>query len=64
MASRPTRNSERLRQTLSVVYARATWDGSRVFQASSALRTFSTAVSKVKGGSGGRGSVMERSLLI
>src|SRR6476646_728295 len=54
MAARPCRNSERLRQRLSVVYASATRAGSRVFHASSAIRTFCAAVSAVKGGSGGR----------
>src|SRR6478672_7938451 len=54
MAARPCRNSERLRQRLSVVYARATRAGSRVFQASSAMRAFCAAVSAVNGGSGGR----------
>src|SRR6266853_2528913 len=53
MAARPCRNSERLRQRLSVVYASATRAGSRVFHASSARRAFSAAVSAVKGGSGG-----------
>src|SRR6267142_1648312 len=50
MASRPVRNSERLRQTESTVYASATRCGSRVFQASSARRTFWTAVWASKGG--------------
>src|SRR6266849_4821053 len=59
MASRPCRNSERLRQRLSVVYASATRAGSRVFHASSAIRAFCAAVSAVKGGSGGR--LIERS---
>src|SRR5712671_294310 len=54
MASRPSTNSARLRQRLSTVYARATRAGSREFQPSSASRTFSAAVSAVKGGSGGR----------
>src|SRR5215475_6693002 len=54
MASRPCRNSARLRHRLSTVYASATRAGSRVFQASSAMRAFCAAVSAVKGGSGGR----------
>src|SRR5882672_12148206 len=54
MASRPCRNSARLRQRLSTVYASATRAGSRVFQASSAMRAFCAAVSMVNGGSGGR----------
>jgi hypothetical protein len=37
-----------------VVYASATRAGSRVFQASSASRAFSAAVSAENGGSGGR----------
>src|SRR5215467_9327871 len=47
-------NSARLRQRLSVVYASVTLAGSRVFQASSAIRAFCAAVSAVNGGSGGR----------
>ena len=35
---------------LSVVYAKATLAGSRLFQPSSASRTFSTALSNLKGG--------------
>jgi hypothetical protein len=54
MASRPTRNSLRFRHVLSRVEASATHAGSRVFQASSARRTFSVAVAEVKGGKGGR----------
>src|ERR1700686_4677361 len=56
IAARPCKNSLRFLQRLSVVYARATFAGSRVFQASSALRTFTIAVSRVKGGTGGRTS--------
>ncbi len=52
--SRPERNSARLRQVLLRVYASATRSGSRVFHASSAMRTFCVAVSWVKGGKGGR----------
>ena len=47
-------NSDLLRQTLSMLYASETFSGSREFQASSAIRTFCTAVSYVNGGSGGR----------
>src|SRR6266849_2380951 len=54
MASRPWKNSARLRQRLSTVYASATRAGSRAFHASSAMRVFCAAVSAVKGGSGGR----------
>src|SRR6267378_8363890 len=54
MAVRPCRNSARLRQRLSTVYASATRAGSRVFHASSAMRVFCAAVSAVKRGSGGR----------
>jgi hypothetical protein len=36
------------------VYANATRSGSRVFQASSAMRAFCVAVCRVNGGSGGR----------
>src|SRR4051794_39945402 len=54
MASRPTGNSARLRQRESIVYAEATRSGSRVFHPSSARRTFWMAVSRVKGGRGGR----------
>src|SRR4051812_13939177 len=57
MSLRPWRNSDRLRQRLSSVYARDTASGSREFQASSALRAFRAAVSAVKGGSGGRGAM-------
>src|SRR5262249_19073147 len=54
MAGRPWRNSTRFRQRLSSLYASDTVRGSRLFQASSAMRTFCTAVSAVKGGKGGR----------
>src|SRR4051812_47645167 len=47
-------NVSRLRHTESSVYASATRSGSRVFQASSAAWTFVSAVSRVKGGNGGR----------
>src|SRR3546814_14601154 len=57
ISSRPCRNSERLRQRLSVVYASATREGSRMFHASSASRTFRAAVSRGNGGNGGRSMV-------
>src|SRR5205807_286463 len=50
IASRPWRNSARFRQRLSGCRLA----GSRVFQASSATRAFSAAVSAEKGGRGGR----------
>src|SRR5262245_44214659 len=54
MAGRPLKNSERLRQALSTVYASDTRSGSREFHASSAARAFCAAVSRVNGGNGGR----------
>src|SRR6187200_3310902 len=54
MAGRPEKNSARLRQALSTVYASETRSGSREFHASSAARAFCAAVSRVKGGNGGR----------
>src|SRR5262245_63267668 len=59
----PFTNSARLRQLESGVYARATFSGSRVFQASSASRTFISADSRVNGGTGGRVSVDIKVLL-
>src|ERR1700692_1963369 len=50
----PFTNSERFLQRESTVYARATFSGSREFQASSASRTLLIAVSRVNGGNGGR----------
>src|SRR5260370_38415765 len=50
---RPLRNSDRFLQRESIAYARATFAGSRVFQASSARRTFCVALSRVNGGKGG-----------
>src|SRR5260370_12258184 len=47
-------NSDRFLHRESIVYARATFAGSRVFQASSARRTFCIALSRVNGGKGGR----------
>ena len=49
MASRPGKNSARLRQRLSGVWARETRSGSRLFQASSARRTLRVAESRSKG---------------
>src|SRR3954463_8723960 len=54
MAARPEKNSVRLRHALSTVYASDTRSGSREFHASSAARALSAAVSRVKGGNGGR----------
>src|SRR6188768_2053982 len=54
IAGRPEKNSARLRHALSTVYASETRSGSREFQASSAARAFCAAVSRVKGGNGGR----------
>src|ERR1700688_3742983 len=55
---RPLMNSDRFLQRESIVYARATLAGSRVFQASSASRTFCIALSRVNGGNGGRADVV------
>src|SRR6266478_2472625 len=55
---RPLMNSDRFLQRESIVYARATFAGSRVFQASSARRTFCIALSRVNGGKGGRAAVV------
>jgi hypothetical protein len=49
---RPLINSDRFLQRESITYAKATFAGSRVFQASSASRTFCTALSRVNGGKG------------
>src|SRR5882762_5981106 len=54
MAGRPWTNSARFLHQLSTEYAKATFSGSRLFQPFSARRTFSVAVSCVKGGSGAR----------
>src|SRR4249919_1572278 len=54
MAGRPEKNSARLRHALSTVYASETRSGSREFQASSAARALTAAVSRVNGGNGGR----------
>src|SRR5215212_7472772 len=53
MASRPSRNSSRLRHFESGVYASDTFSGSRLFQASWAILTFCRALSSLKGGTGG-----------
>jgi hypothetical protein len=58
ISARPLMNSERFLQCESIVYARATFAGSRVFQASSARRTFCIALSRVNGGKGGRAGVV------
>src|SRR6266404_6612935 len=55
---RPLMNSDRFLQRDSIAYARATFAGSRVFQASSASRAFCIALSRVNGGSGGRAGVV------
>src|SRR5256885_10210056 len=55
---RPLMDSDRFLQCESIVYARATFAGSRVFQASSARRTFCIALSRVNGGKGGRAGVV------
>src|SRR4051812_23794195 len=60
MAGRPEKNSARLRHVLSTVYASDTRSGSREFQASSAARALTAAVSRVNGGKGGRpGALMQ-----
>src|SRR5665213_2347930 len=64
MASRPTMNSPRLRHRLVSEYPCATRFGSHKFQAFSASRTFSMAVSRVNGGRGGRGLLMRSVLKI
>src|SRR4051794_22330644 len=58
ISSRPLMNSDRFLQRESIAYARATFAGSRVFQASSASRTFCIALSRVNGGKGGRVGVV------
>jgi catechol 2,3-dioxygenase-like lactoylglutathione lyase family enzyme len=50
--------SDRFLQRESIAYARATFAGSRVFQASSASRTFCIALSRVNGGKGSRAGVV------
>ncbi len=56
-------NSDLFRHTLLGVYAPATFVGSLVFHAFSAIRTFFAAVSAQNGGNGGLGAsaVMQRS---
>src|ERR1700688_4836370 len=56
-------NSDRLRHRLCALYASATFSGFREFHASSAARTFWIAVSRVKGGSGGRVSTFSTDCL-
>src|SRR4051794_38850957 len=58
IASRPVKNSDLFRHLLSRVYASATRCGSRVFQPSSAARTLAIASSRLKGGVGGRVSMV------
>src|SRR6476660_7016063 len=61
---RPLMNSDRFLQWESIVYARATFEGSRVFQASSASRTFCIALSRVNGGNGGRADVVGVAMIV
>lgn len=51
-------NSNRFLQRESIAYAKATFAVARVFQASSASRTFCIALSRVNGGNGGRAGVI------
>src|SRR6202047_1299222 len=60
---RPLMNSDRFLQRESIAYPRATFAGSRVFQASSARRTFTIALSRVTGGKGGRGGVVTAAMM-
>src|SRR5260370_18153296 len=60
---RPLMNSDRFLHRESIVYARATFAGSRAFQASSARRTFCIALSRVNGGKGGRAGVVAVSMI-
>src|SRR5260221_14783989 len=60
---RPLMNSDRFLQRDSTVYPRATFAGSRVFQPSSARRTFSIALSRVNGGNGGREGVVSAAMM-
>jgi hypothetical protein len=53
IASRPLKNSSRLRHSESSVLARETFSGSYVFHASSAALTLCLAVSSLNGGTGG-----------
>src|SRR6266478_5353582 len=57
LSFRPLINSDRFLQRESIAYAKATVAGSRVFQASSASRTFCIALSRVNGGKGGLAGV-------
>ena len=58
ISCRPLMNSDQFLQRESIVYARANFAGSRLFQASSASRTFCIALSRVNGGNGGRAGVV------
>src|SRR6266852_5442165 len=60
---RPLMNSDRFHHRESIVYAKATFAGSRVFQASSARRTFCIALSRVNGGKGGRAAVVSVAMI-
>src|SRR4051812_31943845 len=64
ISSRPLMNSDRFLYRESIVYARATFAGSRLFQASSARRTFCIAVSRVNGGNGGRAGVVGLAMIL
>src|SRR6266446_98820 len=55
---RPLMNSDRFLHRESIVYARPTFAGSRLFQASLERRTFCIALSRVNGGKGGRAGVV------
>src|SRR5258706_14131841 len=61
---RPLMNSDRFLQRESIVYARATFAESRVFQAPSARRTFCVALSRVNGGKGGRADVVGIAMIL
>src|SRR5262245_60280186 len=54
ISARPVRDPTRLRQLVSGVYASATLAASRLFQPSSARRTFWVALCSSNGGRGGR----------
>src|SRR5579863_8261215 len=61
---RPLMKSDRFLQRESTVYPKATFAGSRVFQASSARRTFCIALSRVNGGKGGRDGVVTAAMIV
>jgi hypothetical protein len=60
---RPLINSDQFLQRELIAYAKATFAGSRVFQASSASRTFCIALSRVNGGTGGLAGVSETAMI-